>query len=104
MESDFVHEVLMQLCCHRIEVLHSVGCESLGYFYSGSHTRQGMPVTHGFPHGHYVGTEALPVQLEGPEVTPHAAETCLHLVCHEHSTCCAHVPVGWGGGHRVKCR
>lgn len=70
---------------HRIEVLHSISCESISYLLGCCHTRQGMPVTHRFSHGHYIRTEVLSLQLETPEMTPHASKTCLHFICHEHS-------------------
>lgn len=78
--------MLRLLYSHRIEVLHSVGCESTSYLCSGCHAREGMPIAHRFAHGHYVGTETVPLQLESPEVTSHTSKACLHLVYHKHST------------------
>lgn len=86
LEGAFPHVTLGLLYSHRVEVLHTVGCESSGYLYSGGHTCQRMPIAHRFAHGHYVGTETLPLQLESPEVTPHTSKACLHLICHKHST------------------
>lgn len=89
----FEERSFILLCSHRIEVLHSVGCKSSSYLFSGCHACQGVPIAHWFAHCHYVGTETLPLLLESPEVTPQSSKARLHLVCHKHSTSWTHVPL-----------
>lgn len=93
LERAFIHITLQLLYSHRIEVLHSVGCESFSYLHCGCHTCQGMPVAHRFAHSNYVGTEILPLLLKTPEVTPQTPKACLHFVCNKHSTSWMYISV-----------